>query len=150
MTSRDSYDAIAQSIVALPRMRQVLDKGNQDYDAFTSWLASALREKSTEAQRVMSAAVAMASKDASDKGQIIELGWLSLRRIINPSAPPVQLTEMRTAFYAGAQHLFASIMTILDPEAEPTEKDLERMSMIEAELRNFTELLKVAARESRN
>jgi len=51
------------------------------------------------------AVVAMASKDASDKGQIIELGWLSFRKVIHPNAPPVQLTEMRTAFYAGAQHL---------------------------------------------
>jgi hypothetical protein len=52
-------------------------------------------------------------------------------------APKIQLQEMRQAFFAGAQHLFSSIMTILEPDAEPTDKDLERMDLIDKELRAF-------------
>ena len=44
---------------------------------------------------------------------------------------------MRYAFMAGSQHLFASIMSILDPGDEPTEKDLKRMDLIAAELEVF-------------
>jgi hypothetical protein len=44
---------------------------------------------------------------------------------------------MRGAFFAGAQHLFASIMVIMDPGAEPTAADLARMSQIHEELERF-------------
>ena len=50
---------------------------------------------------------------------------------------PEQLHEMRLAFFAGAQHLFASIMSVLDPGSEPTDADMERMSNIDTELRAF-------------
>lgn len=78
------------------------------------------------------------SRELADKGQIIEAGWIGLRIAALPlDAPAVQLDEMRNAFFAGAQHLFSSIMTILEPGAEPTEKDLERMDLISQELDNF-------------
>jgi hypothetical protein len=79
------------------------------------------------------------SRQLIDKGLLIEAGFASLRaRAIPPDASPVQLDEMRSAFFAGAQHLFASIMGVLDPDAaEPTEKDMERMGKIDAELRAF-------------
>ena len=56
---------------------------------------------------------------------------------VSPNAPQIQIDEMRNAFFAGAQHLFASIMGILDPEAEVTEADLKRMDAIAGELQNF-------------
>jgi hypothetical protein len=34
---------LAKRITAHPRMRQILDKGNQDYDGFALWLADMLR-----------------------------------------------------------------------------------------------------------
>lgn len=75
------------------------------------------------------------SRDLTDQGRLIEAGWISLRLMaIDPHA---QLDEMRMAFFAGAQHLFASIMTILEPGAEPTEKDLQRLGLIQAELDKF-------------
>jgi hypothetical protein len=43
---------------------------------------------------------------------------------------------------AGAQHLFASIMGILDPGREPTARDMARMSMIANELDAFTQEMK--------
>lgn len=74
------------------------------------------------------------------KGQLMEAGWLSLRLAVIPkSASEVQLREMRMAFFAGAQHLFASIMQILDPGADPTDADLARMESIRIELEQFAE-----------
>lgn len=77
-------------------------------------------------------------KEASNQGRLIEVGWLSLRLVSMPeNAPQIQIDEMRGAFFAGAQHLFSSILTMLDPEAEPTQADLNRMSMIQSELDEF-------------
>jgi hypothetical protein len=52
---------------------------------------------------------------------------------------------MHYAFMAGAQHLFSSIMTILDPEAEPTERDLKRMDLIDQELEAFRKEMELRA-----
>ena len=35
------------------------------------------------------------------------------------------------------QHLFGSIVTVLDPGSGPTDKDLERIDLIDRELRDF-------------
>jgi hypothetical protein len=73
-----------------------------------------------------------------DQGKLIEAGWIGLRAVwLHPEASQNQIDEMRQAFFAGAQHLFSSIMTVLEPDAEPTEKDLERMSLIQSELDTF-------------
>lgn len=78
------------------------------------------------------------SRELADGGKLIEAGWVGLRIACDlEDAPRVQLDEMRNAFFAGAQHLFASIMTILDPGADPTDKDLERMDLIDRELKAF-------------
>ncbi len=78
------------------------------------------------------------SKRLADEGKLIEAGWVSLRAFTLPAnAPPVQIQEMRNAFMAGAQHLFVSIMTILDPGDEETPDDMRRMEMIDKELAEF-------------
>lgn len=78
------------------------------------------------------------TKSLADEGKIIEGGWQGFRMIVMPKeAPQIQNDEMRKAFYAGAVHLFASIMNILDPGSEPTERDLRRMDQIHQELEAF-------------
>jgi hypothetical protein len=78
------------------------------------------------------------SRRLADEGKLIEAGWLSLRATtMRHDAPPLRLEEMRMAFMAGAQHLFSSIMTILDPGIEETDGDLRRMDLIHAELEAF-------------
>jgi hypothetical protein len=78
------------------------------------------------------------SKRLADDGRLIEAGWVAMRLLAVPlDAPAVQLNEMRQAFMAGAQHLFSSIMTILDPGADPTTADLRRMELISDELETF-------------
>jgi hypothetical protein len=74
----------------------------------------------------------------ADKGKIIEGGWMAYVATSGlETAPEVQRVEMRKAYMLGAQHLFASIMGILDPGSEPTEKDLKRMDLIHNELEAF-------------
>jgi hypothetical protein len=74
------------------------------------------------------------AKKLADDGKLIEAGWVGLKFAIPKDAPQVQVDEMRLAFMAGAQHLFASIMGILDPGEEPTDADLRKMDLIAAEL----------------
>lgn len=78
------------------------------------------------------------TKKLVDDGKLIEAGWQSMRLLAIPAdASEVQLTEMRNAFFGGAQHLFGSIMSMLDLGSEPTTADLRRMDQIEKELQEF-------------
>lgn len=59
--------------------------------------------------------------------------------VMSPTAPRIQRTEMRRAFYAGAEALLREIMGSLDPEAEVTDADTVIMDQIVAELTAFGE-----------
>jgi len=82
------------------------------------------------------------TRECIDRGQIIEGGWRALEILMLQGVSDVQRTEMRKAYFFGAQHLWASIMGILEPGTEPTDLDLERMSKINAELEKFVEEMK--------
>ena len=84
------------------------------------------------------------SRRLADEGKLIEAGWIALRiHAIPLNAPPIQLEEMRMAYMAGAQHLFASMMTILEEGAAETEADMRRMDMIDQELKAFAKTLEL-------
>lgn len=77
-------------------------------------------------------------RELSDRGQIVEGGWRAYELLSGlTDASEVQRTECRKAWFLGAQHLFASVLGMLSPDAEPTELDLERMDKLDAELRQF-------------
>lgn len=82
----------------------------------------------------------------TDRGLLIEAGWVALRFATLQDAPEIQVREMRKAFFAGAQHLFASITGVMDDGEEPTADDLRRMEMIHVELEAFVDALKREAR----
>jgi len=79
------------------------------------------------------------TRELADQGKLIEAGWVGYRlTVMSPNAPPVQIDECRVAFMAGSQHLFSSLMNILDPgDVEPTDDDLRKMDLIDKELRVF-------------
>lgn len=78
------------------------------------------------------------TRELADEGKLIEAGWVSLRlAAISPNASPAQLTAMRMAYMAGAQHLYASLMTMTDSAAGPTEADLRKMDLLNAELQAY-------------
>lgn len=85
------------------------------------------------------------AESLADAGQIIEGGWAGFCLAVMPKgASQIQIDEMRKAFFAGAQHLFTSIMCILEPDAEPTENDLRRMTQIHEELEAFRRQLEAS------
>lgn len=78
------------------------------------------------------------TKSLADAGKIIEGGWAGFALAVLPAeASQIQRAEMRKAFFAGSAHLFASMMNILDPGSEPTQRDLDRMTLISDELEAF-------------
>jgi hypothetical protein len=78
------------------------------------------------------------TKRLADEGRIIEAGWVAMRIAVIPhDAPPAQLDGMRIAYMAGAQHVFSSIMGMMDAGTEPTEADMRRMDLIHKELEVF-------------
>ena len=83
------------------------------------------------------------TKRSADEGRIIADGWLAFRaKAIPAEASELQIGAMALAFFSGAQHLWGSIMTMLEAGAEPTPKDLERMDLINRELNDVYALLK--------
>lgn len=78
------------------------------------------------------------AKRLTDDGKLIEVGWAAMRFYVLPTdAPATQIDEMRKAFFMGAQHLYASIMAVMDEDREPTDADMNRMSLIHNELEAF-------------
>lgn len=75
------------------------------------------------------------AKGLADEGKLIEAGFVGFRLgVMHPDSPTDQVVEMRLAFMAGAQHLFSSIMTILEDGNEATPADLKRLDLIQKEL----------------
>jgi hypothetical protein len=84
------------------------------------------------------------TKQLADEGKLIEAGWVAMRLAVIPdNAPAVQLNEMRLAYMAGAQHLFSSIMRMLDPDPIETPDDMRRMDLIDEELDAFRQELEL-------
>lgn len=75
-----------------------------------------------------------------DRGLIIQMGFAAMIEMTYPdwrNMPRQQVSELRMAFFGGAQHLFGSIIGMLDPGEEPIERDLRRMDLIDHELQAF-------------
>lgn len=64
--------------------------------------------------------------------------WDKFERTVLPAtASPTQKQEMRRAFYSGAQSILFRIIQSFAPETEPTEADLQIMTDLQTELREF-------------
>jgi hypothetical protein len=78
------------------------------------------------------------TKKLASEGRLIEGGWNAFELVcIHPDASEAQRECMRLAYYAGCQHLFASITTMLDPGEEETAADMNKMQMIQDEVNAF-------------
>lgn len=78
------------------------------------------------------------SKDLALQGRIVEGGWRAMEILLGlTDAPKVQREEMRKAYFFGAQHLFATLVNVMDKDAEPTEQDIQIMQKVSDELENF-------------
>jgi hypothetical protein len=83
-------------------------------------------------------------KHLIDSGQPVEAGWAIMKMIEWPEldAGP-EYDARRMAFFAGAQHLFSSIIQTLDPGEEPTETDMRRLNLVSEELEKWAEEMKL-------
>lgn len=85
-------------------------------------------------------------RQLADEGKLVEAGWVGFRISVVPKdAPPIQLSEMKMAFMAGAMHVFTAMMSVLEPGAEETEADMRRMTLLHQEIEKFAEQFKAAA-----
>jgi len=79
------------------------------------------------------------TKHLTDSGKLVEAGFAAYVHLTgaDKTMSTAALAELQMAFMAGADHLFSSIMSIMDPGEEPTDADLRRMDMIHAELERW-------------
>lgn len=73
----------------------------------------------------------------------IEAGWTGYALTIPKTATQAQIDETKMAFFAGADHLYCSIMNTLDPGVEETPDDMRKMKQIHNELERFRKRLKL-------
>lgn len=75
------------------------------------------------------------TRELIDAGKLIESGLAIYANYFIPQdTPPAQVREMHLAFMAGAEHVWMSMLAMLDAGAEPSEVDLRRMDSIQREL----------------
>lgn len=87
---------------------------------------------------IIETAVAMITKDLIDRKRIIQVGFDGFNKACIPvTASAQQVYDMRMAFFAGAQHLFGSIISMLDEGTEATAEDVRRMDALRSELDEF-------------
>lgn len=71
---------------------------------------------------------------AADSGALVLAGWLAFQETMLKTLPRAEHEKYRWAFMAGAEHLFSSIMNVMDAGEEPTEADMRRMEAIDREI----------------
>lgn len=85
-------------------------------------------------RRVVHGAVHHITNAAADRGSLMAIGFAAFIATAKPPIPDADLPRWRDAFFAGAQHLWASVFEVLDEGSEPTNRDLRRMDLIHHEL----------------
>jgi hypothetical protein len=73
------------------------------------------------------------SRNQIERGKLIEAGFIELRASMEKNVTEMQVREARMVFFAGALHLFGTIMSVHEPDAETTAKDMEHMLLKDME-----------------
>lgn len=77
-----------------------------------------------------------------DRGLLIAAGFAGLATTpLCADKTPAQLEDLKVAYMSGAQHLWASIMAIMDHGLEPTDADMRRMGLISDEMEAWSKRL---------
>jgi hypothetical protein len=78
------------------------------------------------------------ARHLADKGLMVEGGWQMMKALVMPKNAPVQqIHDCRIFFFAGAQHVWSSLLSIMEKGTDATEADLRRMENIEQEMGRF-------------
>ncbi len=95
-------------------------------------------------------AIHKTTEELTDEGKLIMAGYAAYCLTVMPKdAGPVQIRECALAYFAGAQHLWASMVEFLEPGADVTDKDEERMEKIFVEMEEITSQLASAVYPTR-
>jgi hypothetical protein len=83
------------------------------------------------------------TKKLADDGKLLEAGWNGFRALYLQGAQEAQVNDMRIAFYAGAQHIYGSMMSFMEAGEQPTETDMRRVEALDQEVSEFIEWFKL-------
>jgi hypothetical protein len=78
-----------------------------------------------------------ATRRLMDQGRLVGAGFTAFVAVVQP--PRDAIPELQAAFYAGAQHLWASVLQGLEPGEDVTPADLARLDRVAAELMTFAQ-----------
>lgn len=71
----------------------------------------------------------------ADECRLIEAGFdVFSHHVLAKDASDIQRQEMRLAFMAGAEHVYSSMLSMLELGGEPTVADMRRMELIDREI----------------
>jgi len=75
------------------------------------------------------------TKKLANEGKLVAAGFAGMRSALIPEgASQQQIDDMEMAYFGGAQHIWTSLMAIMDAGTEPTAADLRRMDLIQREM----------------
>lgn len=98
-------------------------------------------------KRALFEAVLNLTRDLVDRGMLVEAGFAAFIKVCYPhDLPTEQLRELRIAYMAGAEHLWFSVMNVMDDHQEVTDRDMLRAQHIDDELTAFRAELEQRAR----
>src|SRR5277367_1872575 len=83
------------------------------------------------------------TKDLADQGKLLEAGWQTYRLLCLKKSFSDPAYDLREAFYGGAEHIFSSMINMMDPGIEETEADLTRMDLLHKELSEIRDQLRL-------
>ena len=89
-----------------------------------------MNERELQQQRVFNGI----TRKLADEGRLVEGGWQILAATWFRTRDPEAQEALRLAYYSGAQHVFASVISMLDAGDDATPADMERMTKIHNEL----------------
>lgn len=106
-------------------------------------MAEAKRKRKRERMTPVQVAAEKLTHKLADEGLLIKVGFVGYMAAAFPGEQPsaMQSRELEQAFMAGSLHLWSSIMVMLDPGSEPTDKDMRRMDLIQKELDAYGAIL---------
>jgi hypothetical protein len=82
-------------------------------------------------------------KDLADRGLLIAAGWQTYRLLCLKLPAHEPADALHEAFMAGAEHVFASMMNMMEEDREPTAADMHRMTQLHEELEPVRATLKL-------
>ena len=100
----------------------------------------------SQKNRIVHLASLELTKGLIDQGKLIEAGFLIYDKLFLSDVSPAARDLARVTFMAGAEHVFASIMSSLDPGDDPTPADLDRLDSIDTELKSWRNVFEAKLR----